>query len=309
MNEEKIEVYTEEEAYEIYNEDETDVDAEEEYDPSGFITDSVKIYLTQIGSIELLTQEEEHELAIRISQGDEDARRKLIEHNLRLVVSIARKYCGCGLSFLDLIQEGNIGLTKAADKFDASKNYRFSTFATWWIRQTISRALSEQNGVIRVPGHVFELLGKIRKVSGPLTQQLNRLPSEEELAKVLNVDAEKIHLALEMTTAPSSMDAPVDDSGETCTGDLVADEYAESALDKLIHESNRQIIENVFGTLTEREGKILKMRFGMDCAMPRTLEEIGEVLGISRERVRQLENKALRKLRHPLRVKMLKEAY
>lgn len=309
MNEEMIEVITEDEAYEMYETDQEIDNNEEEYDPSGFITDSVKIYLTQIGTIPLLTAEEEHELAIKIAQGSQTAREKLIEHNLRLVVSIARKYCGCGLPLLDLIQEGNIGLTKAADKFDTSKNCRFSTFATWWVRQAISRALSEQNGVIRVPSHVFELLGKIRKTSGPLAQSLNRMPTEEELARALKVDVEKIHLALEMTTAPSSLDAPVDDSGETCTSDLVIDDCAENALDNLIKESNKQIIEEVFKTLSDREAKILKLRFGMECAEPQTLEEIGQHLGVSRERIRQLETKAMRKLRHPIRMKILKEAY
>lgn len=307
MTEEKIEVITEDEAYEMYA-DEEDVETED-YDASGYITDSVRVYLNQIGNIPLLTVERERELAEKVAQGSESARKELIEHNLRLVVSIARKYCGCGLSLLDLIQEGNIGLTKAADKFDLSKNCRFTTFATWWVRQSISRALSEQNGVIRVPGHVSELLSKIRKASGPLAQKLDRMPTEEELAEALKIDVEKIHLALESTSNPTSLDTPIDDSGETCVADLVVDSGAENALENLIEEANKEIIDEVFKTLSDKEANILKMRFGIDRDEPQTLEEIGQHYGVSRERIRQIETKALRKMRNPARLALLREAF
>ena len=279
-----------------------------EFDSSVFITDSVKLYLKQIGNIPLLSLEEERALGMRIAAGDHSAATTLAEHNLKLVVSIAKKYCGCGIPFLDLIQEGNIGLMKAAEKFDATRGFKFSTCATWWVRQSISRALAEQSRTIRIPANVAELVGKIKRVSSDLFQKLGRTPTEEEIAKALQVDLEKVHIAIDMSHAITSLDTPIGDEEEDCIGDLIADDGIESPMEALIKEANRAIIENVFSTLGEREAQILRMRFGFEGERPKTLEEVGEHYGLTRERIRQLEIKALRKLRNPVRVKMLQEA-
>jgi RNA polymerase primary sigma factor len=280
----------------------------EDYDPSGLVGDSVKLYLQQISDIPLLSFDEEKELAFRISAGDSSATNVLVEHNLRLVVSVAKKYMGCGLSLLDLIQEGNIGLIKAAEKYDATKGFRFSTYATWWIRQTISRALSDQSRAIRIPANVAELTGKIKKVSATLTQKLGRAPSEEEIAEALNIEVDKVKVALDMSQAVSSLDVAVGDDDDTTVGDLQPDRHAENPMSNLIAEANREIIETVFATLTDREAQVLRLRFGLDNDQPRTLEQVGQELGVTRERIRQIETKALRKMRNPLRMRMLKEA-
>ena len=279
-----------------------------EFDSSVFVTDGVKLYLKQIGNIPLLSLEEERALGMRIAAGDYSAVTTLAEHNLKLVVSIAKKYCGCGIPFLDLIQEGNIGLMKAAEKFDATRGFKFSTCATWWVRQSISRALAEQSRTIRIPANVAELVGKIKRVSGDLFQELGRAPTEEEIAKALQVDLDKVHIAMDMSHAITSLDTPIGDEEEDCIGDLIADDGIESPMEALIKEANRAIIENVFSTLGEREAQILRMRFGFENDRPKTLEEVGEYYGLTRERIRQLEIKALRKLRNPVRVKMLQEA-
>jgi RNA polymerase primary sigma factor len=280
----------------------------EDMDTSAFVTDGVKLYLKQIGNIPLLSAEEEYALAIRIANGDQSAVTILAEHNLRLVVSIAKKYCGCGMSFLDLIQEGNIGLIKAAEKFDVTRGYKFSTCATWWVRQAISRALADQSRTIRIPENVVELVSKIKRVSGVLFQELGRNPSVEEIAKALSVSVDKIQIAIDMSHAITSLDTPIGDEEEDCIGDLIADDSIESPMAAMIKEANHAIIDSVFSTLGDKEAQILRMRFGFDGGQPKTLEEVGEYYGLTRERIRQLEIKALRKLRNPIRVKMLKEA-
>lgn len=280
----------------------------EDYDPSGLVGDSVKLYLQQISDIPLLSFDEEKTLATRIATGDTEATNTLVEHNLRLVVSIAKKYMGCGLSLLDLIQEGNIGLIKAAEKYDAAKGFRFSTYATWWIRQTISRALSDQSRAIRIPANVAELTGKIKKVSNTLTQKLGRAPTEEEIADAIGIEVDKVRVAMDMSQAVSSLDVAVGDDDDTTVGDLQPDNHAENPMTKLVAEANREIIETVFATLSDREAKVLRLRFGLDSDQPRTLEQVGQELGVTRERIRQIETKALRKMRNPLRMRMLKEA-
>lgn len=298
------EIYmTEMDAQEIFTDDEENLD----YDPTLLVSDGVKMYLNQINEIPLLTFEEEKELGRKIAAGDQRALHALVEHNLRLVVSVAKRYCGCGLSFMDLIQEGNIGLMRAAEKYDAERGFRFSTLATWWIRQAISRALTDNSRTIRIPANVTELIGKIKKISLPMTQELGRAPTEEELSVALEVDKEKIHITMEMMHSVSSLDVPVGEDDETTVGDMVADNDSENPYNEIFKEVNKEIIRNVFDTLTEREANILKMRFGLETDKPNTLEEIGESYGISKERVRQIETKALRKLRHPVRARMLKE--
>lgn len=298
------EIYMNEtDAQEIFAEE----DLEAEYDPTLLVSDGVKMYLNQINEIPLLTFDEEKALGKKIAAGDQQALQTLVEHNLRLVVSIAKRYCGCGMSFMDLIQEGNIGLMRAAEKYDAERGFRFSTCATWWIRQAISRALTDQSRTIRVPANITELIGKIKKVSLVLTQELGRSPSDKELAQALNADLEKVQLAMSMMHNVSSLDVPIGDDEETTIGDMVADDDSENPFNNIYKEVNRQIIKDVFATLTDREAQILRMRFGIEENQAKTLEEIGEYFGVSKERVRQLETKALRKLRHPVRMRMLKE--
>lgn len=304
MEQNEMIMFDEVEAREVFSSTDS-----EEYDTSVFVTDGVKLYLKQIGNIPLLSVEEERALAIRISEGDYSAAATLAEHNLKLVVSIAKKYCGCGMPFLDLIQEGNLGLMKAAEKYDVTRGFKFSTYATWWVRQAISRALTDQSRTIRIPANVTELLSKIKRVSNELFQELGRAPTEEEIAKALKVDVEKVHIALDMSHAITSLDTPIGDEEEDCIGDLIADDGIESPMEALIRESNHSIIEKVFATLGEREAQILRMRFGFDSDEPKTLEEVGEYYGLTRERIRQLELKALRKLRNPARMKMLREAF
>lgn len=291
-----------EEDYFSYDDDKKDLDY------SGIVGDSTRFYLKEISKIPLLTYEEEKKLALRIKDGDEKAVDTLVEHNLRLVVSIAKHYTGCGLSLLDLIQEGNVGLIEAAKKYDVDKGFRFSTYATWWVRQKIGRALSDQSRSIRVPAHIAELVSKIKKIMGIMTQELGRTPTEAEIAKKLNVEVDKVKVALDMSQAVSSLDVPVGEDEETTIGDLQADPSVKNLMANLIDEANRQIIETVFATLNEREANVLRLRFGMNVNHAYTLEEVGNELGITRERVRQIETRALRKMRNPVRMNVLREA-
>lgn len=271
--------------------------------------DGIKAYLKSIGNHPRLTLEEEQELSRKAKTGDKTAVNKLVESNLLLVVSIAKKYYGCGLPLLDLIQEGNIGLITAANKYDGEKGFRFSTYATYWIRQAISRALGEQSRTIRIPANMIDLLNKIKKATVELTQSLNRQPTDEELAEKLGVEIDKVQAALDIAQVSSSLDTPIDDEGETSMGDLIADTKASNVGDDLIKEANSQIVESVLSTLSNREAEIIRMRFGIGRDRPMTLEEVGTHYGLSRERIRQVETKALRKLRNPLRTNMLREAF
>lgn len=272
------------------------------------VLDNIKSYLKSIGNYSRLTFDQEKELSVRALQGDRTAINTLVEHNLLLVVSIAKKYYGCNIPLLDLIQEGNIGLIKAAEKYDGTKGFRFSTYATYWVRQAITRALEDQSRTIRLPANMSELLIKIKKAIGILTQELERHPDDKEIANYLNVDLDKIQTVLDISQAVTSLDTPVDEDGETSMGDLIPDNNSSSPLDSLLKEANSQIINDVFNTIPEREATILRMRFGINVEKPMTLEEVGNHYGLTRERIRQLENKAIRKLRNPIRANVLKEA-
>lgn len=269
--------------------------------------DATKLYLKQIGEIPLLDKEEEKRLCALAVKGDKTAKDLLIRHNLRLVVSIAKKYKGLGIPFLDLIQEGNIGLIKSVDKFDIKKNCRFSTHATWWVRQAISRALSNQSRTIRIPAHMSELLMKIKKARLELEQKIGQEPSEEEIAQYLGIELEKIQVALDMSKSITSLDTPVGEDEDTNLGDLIASDSSTDPLHEILKETNKEIIKNVFNTLKPKEAEILLMRFGVETEEPKTLEEVGEHFSLTRERIRQIETKALRKLRHPIRSEALKE--
>lgn len=294
-------IIMEDEAQEALNDFETSV-------ADVVVLDGVKAYLKSIGNHPRLDFTQEKELSEKALQGDQAAINRLVECNLLLVVPIAKRYYGCGLPLLDLIQEGNLGLITAAKKYDGTKGWRFSTYATYWIRQSISRALGDQSRTIRIPANMVELLGKIRKATNELTLKLRRQPSDEEIAKHLNVELEKVQTILDISQAVSSLDVAVDEDGETSVGDLVADHNAESGYGNLVKEANSQIIRDVLETLPTREADIMKMRFGIDNEKAMTLEEVGKVYGITKERIRQIENKAIRKLRHPARARLLREA-
>ena len=272
------------------------------------VLDGVKAYLKSIGNHPRLNFEQEKELSSRALNGDQDAINELVSCNLLLVVPIAKRYYGCGLPLLDLIQEGNLGLITAAKKYDGTKGWRFSTYATYWIRQSISRALGDQSRTIRIPANMVELLGKVRKATNELTIKFKRQPTDEEIAKYLDEDLDKIQIVLDVSQAVSSLDLSVDEDGETSVGDLIADDRVESGYANLVKEANKQIVDDVLGTLPAREAEILRMRFGINQEKAMTLEEVGGHYGITKERIRQIENKAIRKLRHPARARMLKEA-
>ena len=271
------------------------------------INDPVRMYLKEIGQIKLLTMDEELELADRIVNGDEEAKTILAEANLRLVVSIAKRYVGRGMLFLDLIQEGNIGLMKAVEKFDVSKGYKFSTYATWWIRQAITRAIADQARTIRVPVHMVETINKLARIQRQLTLELNREPSEEELAKKMNVSVEKIREIYKISQDPVSLETPIGEEDDSHLGDFIKDEHNMSPEDYTTNELLKDEIDDVLLTLTEREEKVIRLRFGLEDGKARTLEEVGQMFGVTRERIRQIEAQALRKIRHPSRSRKLKD--
>ena len=290
---------------------------EDDEDPSGVsnelltkdltINDPVRMYLKEIGQIKLLTTEEELELADRITAGDEQAKATLAEANLRLVVSIAKRYVGRGMLFLDLIQEGNIGLMKAVQKFDVTEGYKFSTYATWWIRQAITRAIADQARTIRVPVHMVETINKLARVERQLTLELNREPTEEELSKKMGTSVEKIRDIYKISQEPVSLEIPIGEEDDSHLGDFIPDETNMSPEDFAVNELLKDEISEVLLTLTEREEKVIRLRFGLEDGRPRTLEEVGQLFGVTRERIRQIEAKALRKLRHPSRSRKLKD--
>ena len=271
------------------------------------INDPVRMYLKEIGRINLLTTDEEFEYARLAEEGDEYAKKMLAESNLRLVVSIAKRYVGRGMLFLDLIQEGNIGLMKAVDKFDPTKGYKFSTYATWWIRQAITRAIADQARTIRVPVHMVETINKLARVQRQLTQELNREPTEEEIAKKLNITVDKVREVYKISQDPVSLETPIGEEDDSHLGDFLKDERTMSPEEYATVEMLKEELTNVLLTLTDREEKVLRLRFGLDDGQCRTLEEVGKEFNVTRERIRQIEAKALRKLRHPSRSRKLKD--
>ncbi len=276
--------------------------------PEGLnLEDPVRMYLKEIGKVPLLTSEEERELAIRMENGDVEAKKKLAEANLRLVVSIAKRYVGRGMLFLDLIQEGNLGLIKAVDKFDYTKNFKFSTYATWWIRQAITRAIADQARTIRIPVHMVETINKLIRISRQLLQELGREPAPEEIAERMEVPVERVREIMKIAQEPVSLETPIGEEEDSHLGDFIQDENmpvpAEAAAFALLREQLMEVME----TLSDREQKVLRLRFGLDDGRARTLEEVGREFAVTRERIRQIEAKALRKLRHPSRSKKLKD--
>lgn len=276
--------------------------------PEGInIDDHVKMYLKEIGKVDLLSPDEETELAKRMAEGDEDAKKKLAEANLRLVVSIAKRYVGRGMLFLDLIQEGNLGLIRAVDKFDYTKGYKFSTYATWWIRQAITRAIADQARTIRIPVHMVETINKLVRVSRQLVQELGREPTPEELAKGLNMSLEKVREISKISQEPVSLETPIGEEEDSHLGDFIPDDDAPAPSEAASYVLLKEQLVEVLKTLTPREAKVLKLRFGLIDGRQRTLEEVGKEFNVTRERIRQIEAKALRKLRHPSRSKKLKD--
>lgn len=284
---------------------------EEEIDltiPDGIsVNDPVRMYLKEIGKIPLLTPDEEIDLAKRMEKGSEEAKRRLAEANLRLVVSIAKKYVGRGMLFLDLIQEGNLGLIKAVEKFDYRKGYKFSTYATWWIRQAITRAIADQARTIRIPVHMVETINKLIRVSRQLVQELGREPMPEEIADEMNITEERVREILKIAQEPVSLETPIGEEDDSHLGDFIEDQDVQAPAEAAAFELLKEQLDDVLETLTPREKKVLKLRFGLDDGRSRTLEEVGQVFGVTRERIRQIEAKALRKLRHPMRSKRLKD--
>ncbi len=269
--------------------------------------DPVRMYLKEIGKVNLLTQEEEIELAVRMSQGDEEAKRRMAEANLRLVVSIAKRYVGRGMLFLDLIQEGNLGLIKAVEKFDYTKGYKFSTYATWWIRQAITRAIADQARTIRIPVHMVETINKVIRVSRQLLQELGHDPSAEEIAAEMNIPVEKVRDILKIAQEPVSLETPIGEEEDSHLGDFIPDEDASEPSEAASFSLLKEQLMSVLATLTPREEKVLRLRFGIEDGRTRTLEEVGKEFNVTRERIRQIEAKALRKLRHPSRSKKLRD--
>lgn len=276
--------------------------------PKGIsVDDPVRMYLKEIGKVNLLTADEEKELAKRMEEGDEEAKRRLAEANLRLVVSIAKRYVGRGMLFLDLIQEGNLGLIKAVEKFDYKKGYKFSTYATWWIRQAITRAIADQARTIRIPVHMVETINKLIRVSRQLLQDLGREPTPEEIAEEMNLEVEKVREIQKIAQEPVSLETPIGEEEDSHLGDFIPDEDAQAPQDAATFTMLKEQLVEVLHTLTPREQKVLRLRFGLDDGRARTLEEVGKEFEVTRERIRQIEAKALRKLRHPSRSKKLKD--
>ena len=288
-------------------EEEVEILTDEDLTKDININDPVRMYLKEIGKISLLSPEEEMDLSIRVANGDQEAARLLAESNLRLVVSIAKRYVGRGLLFLDLIQEGNIGLMKAVEKFDYDKGYKFSTYATWWIRQAITRALADQARTIRVPVHMVETINKMARIQRQLTLELNREPSEEEIAKKMGVGVEKVREVIKISQDPVSLETPIGEEEDSHLGDFVPDERNMSPEDFTTNEILKEEIKSVLETLQPREQQVLELRFGLIDGTSYTLEEVGKKFNVTRERIRQIEAKALRKLRHPSRAKKLKD--
>ena len=284
---------------------------EEEIDisvPEGIsIDDPVRMYLKEIGKVPLLSADEEIELAKRMEEGDVEAKKRLSEANLRLVVSIAKRYVGRGMQFLDLIQEGNMGLMKAVEKFDYRKGFKFSTYATWWIRQAITRAIADQARTIRIPVHMVETINKLIRIQRQLLQDLGREPLPEEIGAEMDMPTKKVREILKIAQEPVSLETPIGEEDDSHLGDFIEDQDATSPADHAAYEMMKKQLENVLDTLTDREENVLRLRFGLDDGRTRTLEEVGKVFGVTRERIRQIEAKALRKLRHPSRSKQLKD--
>ena len=296
------------------NDDDVDIDKSDEdveidlSVPEGVsIDDPVRMYLKEIGRVPLLTAKEEVALAKRMEAGDEEAQKRLAEANLRLVVSIAKRYVGRGMLFLDLIQEGNLGLIKAVEKFDYNKGYKFSTYATWWIRQAITRAIADQARTIRIPVHMVETINKLIRVSRQLLQQLGREPTPEEIAKEMDISVERVREIMKIAQEPVSLETPIGEEEDSHLGDFIEDQDAPAPADAASFMLLKEQLEEVLDTLTPREEKVLRLRFGLDDGRARTLEEVGQNFGVTRERIRQIEAKALRKLRHPSRSRKLKD--
>ena len=299
----------------LFSEDE-DVDPEDDIDvehidlsvPEGIgVDDPVRMYLKEIGKVPLLSSDEEIELAKKIELGDEEAKKKLAESNLRLVVSIAKRYAGRGMQLLDLIQEGNLGLIKAVEKFDYRKGYKFSTYATWWIRQAITRAIADQARTIRIPVHMVETINRLVRTQRQLVQKLGREATPEELAKELDMPVDRVREIMKISQDPVSLETPIGEEEDSHLGDFIQDDHVEVPADAATYTLLHEQLMDVLSTLTEREQKVLRLRFGLDDGRPRTLEEVGRQFNVTRERIRQIEAKALRKLRHPSRSKILKD--
>ena len=285
-----------------------EVEALEHYDEGeAKLDDPIRLYLREIGKIPLLTPEQEMELAKRMSEGDEDARRQMSEANLRLVVSIAKRYVGRGMHLLDLIQEGNLGLMKAVEKFDYTKGYKFSTYATWWIRQAITRAIADQARTIRIPVHMVETINRVLRTSHSMVQKLGREPTTDEIAQELHMDVSKVEEILKIAQEPVSLETPIGEEEDSHLGDFIQDDEASQPSEEASYTLLREQLEDVLSTLTPREEEVLRMRFGLRDGKPHTLEEVGKEFDVTRERIRQIESKALRKLRHPSRSKKLRD--
>lgn len=303
---------------EVEEDDDIDIDLSEEEEidlekidlsvPEGISTeDPVRMYLKEIGKVPLLTSDEEVELARRMADGDEEAKKRLTEANLRLVVSIAKRYVGRGMQFLDLIQEGNLGLIKAVEKFDYEKGFKFSTYATWWIRQAITRALADQARTIRIPVHMVETINKVSRTSRQLLQKLGREPQPEEIAKEMKMPVERVREIMKISQEPVSLETPIGEEDDSHLGDFIQDDHVMVPVDAATQTLLREQLVEAMDTLTDREQKVLRLRFGLDDGRARTLEEVGKEFDVTRERIRQIEAKALRKLRHPSRSRKLKD--